>query len=115
MTDKPTMAAVWEELSHEERELLTKMVNPNADQGSLALMKISTVLKAIAYRYMDHDVQAATQQANQQIIEQMRRQMQYEMQRMKEEYIHRQIAQVQQVRTTDNTYLESDWKKTFGF
>lgn len=49
MTDKVTMAAVWEELTEEEKQILTQMTG--VQLGPLALTKLSTVLKAVIYRY----------------------------------------------------------------
>lgn len=54
MPDKLTMAEVWESLDPLERTMLAKMTG--VEQGILALQKIETVLKAVLYRYHDHDI-----------------------------------------------------------
>lgn len=104
MIDKITMAEVWEELTPNERDVLAKMVG--APEGAVAITKISTVLKAVIYRFYDknqiddgHTHATQIQQIQQHYEMEIKRQ-QIEMEReMRRRFQH----EMQQITYTSNT------------
>ncbi len=65
---RPTMADVWDELDEYERLTLAGFLRK--DMGQMALMKISTVLKAAVYGPANYDYAGAASMAQQMTLQQ---------------------------------------------
>lgn len=90
MTEKLTMAQIWEELDPDERKILAEMTG--LEQGILSLTKLSSALKAIIYRY--HDKSSYDRQQVEIISRQYETSLQQQMAIIKQQYEHELMRRI---------------------